>query len=257
MPIITLTTDFGYADYYTAQFKGDLIRTIPSVNIIDITHQIPAYNIVSGAYALKHTYRHFDEGTVHILRVNEQGIGNESVIMASYARHYFLAPNNGILSLVLQQNFDWMYTLNFNFFKHQNANYIYAEACKYLLMEKDFPENMLFPPDEFIQLTDWAVSKYDNKVRGMVVLVDNFGNLITNIHLKDVYGYLEQGYEMTIHYRDRGIIEGVVNYYNDVQPGEQLARFNDEGYLEIAQNQGSAASLLGIKFGDIVNIQFK
>lgn len=255
MSIVTLTTDFGYADYYTAQFKGDLLSLIPEVKLIDLSHQIPSYNIVSGAYALKQTYRHFPANTVHVLRVSEQGIGNQEVVMSLYQHHYFLAPDNGILSLLFNEEPTWIYALDIRKLKVRNANMMYAKACQQLFSGGDLNQ-ILKPIPNFKTLTEFAVIKKEDGLRGIVVMVDHFGNLITNIHVEDVRPYFDSFDNMEVLYRDRERIYTISDYYGDVLPGERLARFNDEGYLEIAMNMGNAASMLGIKYGDYVNINF-
>jgi S-adenosyl-L-methionine hydrolase (adenosine-forming) len=255
MSIVTLTTDFGYADYYTAQFKGDLLSLIPEVRLIDLSHQIPSYNIVSGAYALKQTYRHFPNDTVHILRVNEQGIGSERVMLAFYQQQYFLAPDNGILSLVFSEAPQWIYAVDYLKLRARNANMLYARACQELFQGSDL-HSFLKDPGEYKTLSEFLVIKHDDSLRGMVVMVDHFGNLITNIHVNDIRPYHNRFEYMMVLYRDKERITQISEYYNEVPLGERLARFNDEGYLEIAMNQGSAASMLGIKYGDYVNIHF-
>jgi S-adenosylmethionine hydrolase len=256
MYIATLTTDFGAADYYVAQFKGDLLRNIPALNIVDLSHDIPVHNIVSGAYALKHTYRHFPPGTVHILRVNEQGIGNEDIIVAFNEKQYFLAPDNGMLPLVFYHTPEWMFAVDVEKFKGMRVNDIYAQMCKHLL-DSGYPELFLKEKPDIKQMNGIAVHKQSSQIRGSVVLVDRFGNIITNIHISDLTSYLNQFSNLTIEYRNKEKITTLVDYYNDVKRGDRLARFNDEGYLEIAQNEGNAASLLGIKFGDFVNVIFE
>lgn len=256
MPIITLTTDFGYADVYAAQFRGDLLRMIPEAMVIDLTHQIPDYNIVTGAYAVKHSYLHFPPDTVHVVRVNEQGIGNEDIIAAYYNRHYFIAPDNGILPLVFNGAPEWIRKADVDKFSGRRAGLIYARLCKMLL--EGFPdEAFLKPADDIKQQIGFAVMRQETAVRGIVVMVDHFGNLITNIHITDLNDYLRRFDEMEVQYRDREVIRELSNYYNDVRQGEPLARFNDDGYLEIAINTGNAAGMLGIRYGDIVNVRFR
>lgn len=256
MHIVTLTTDFGTADFYAAQFKGDILRHKSDVQIIDLSHDIPIRNIVSGAYALKHSYLHFPQGSVHIIRVDEQGIGYEDVIVAFCDKHYFLAPDNGILSLVFYRKPEWIFALDVDKLGVKRTNEAYAAICKMILENSDvflyLKEKQDIRIREGIQVT-----LYEKEVRGTVVLVDRYGNLITNIHFKDVCHYLEQFEHVTVQYRGKSKILGIAEKYSDVPPGDSLARFNDEGYLEIALNGGNAASLLGIKFGDLVNMKFE
>jgi len=255
MPIVTLTTDFGSADIYTGQFKGHLLSAIPSVNIIDITHHIPTFNIVTGAYSLKHTYKHFPQGSIHIARIYEKGIEKEDILVAYKNGHYFLAPDNGLLPLALGNKFSWIYHIDIDKFENINANRIYAFLTK-LLVDNIVPDTYAKPGHNYVVKTEWSVNKFENIVRGIVVIVDHFGNLVTNIHMEDVRPYVERFDNIEIQYRHKESITRIDHYYNDVEEGERMARFNDEGLLEISINGGRASKLLGIKFGDFVNVIF-
>lgn len=256
MHIVTLTTDFGTADYYAAQFKGDILRHKADVQIIDLSHDIPIRNIVSGAYALKHSYLHFPTGSVHIIRVDEQGIDFEAVIVAYSDKHYFIGPDNGILSLVFYRKPEWIFALDVEKLGVKRTNEAYAVITK-LILENGELEYYLKEKSDIIVKEGLQITRLENQVRGTVVIVDRFGNLITNIHFRDVTSYLEHFEQVEVQYRGKSRIEGISEKYSDVPQGDSLARFNDEGYLEIALNGGNAASLLGIKFGDFVNMIFK
>lgn len=254
MPIVTLTTDFGHADIYSGRFKGKLLSIQTEMNIIDISHHIPAFNIVTGAYSLRHTYGSFPKGTIHIIRVNEQGITKEGLIIAHHKGHYFIAPNNGLLPLALNNQFDWIRSVDFEKLKSYIADDIYVEVLNSIFTNTY--EDITILTDDYVTNSQWAVYKMDDKIRGMVVIVDYFGNLITNIHIEDVMQYKDRFSSISIQYRDKEDINGIVENYNDVVPGDKMCRVNDLGYLEIAINNGTAAKLLGIKFGHIVNVIF-
>ncbi|HUH75486.1 MAG TPA: SAM-dependent chlorinase/fluorinase [Chitinophagales bacterium] len=253
MPIVTLTTDFGHADIYAGRFKGKLLSVQSDLNIVDVTHNIPAYNIVTGAFNLRHTYTSFPKGTIHIIRVNEQGLIKDGLLIAYYKGYYFLAPNNKVLPLALNNQFDWIRSVNFDQIQSQLADGIYAEVLKYVL-ENRYEEISYL--SEYESSSEWAVNTFDSHIRGMVVIVDYYGNLITNIHMKDLTQYMDRFSEVVIQYRDKDSINGIVGNYNDVVKGDQMCRINDLGFLEIAINEGAAYKLLGIKFGQIVNVFF-
>lgn len=255
MPIITLTTDFGHADIYSGRFKGKLLSIQNDINIIDITHDIPAYNIVTGAYSLRHTYNSFPKGTIHIIRVNEQGITKEGLLIAFYKGYYFLAPNNGLLPLALNNKFDWIRLVDIEKIGKSISDDIYGQVLKYVL--EDCYDEISEEYYNYVVNTQWAVNKFDNAIRGMVVKVDYYGNIITDIHLEDLAIYMDKFENITIQYRDKdAAITKIVENYNDVAKGDSMCRVNDLGFLEIAINTGAAAKLLGIKYGQIVNVIF-
>lgn len=254
MPIITLTTDFGYADIYTGRFKGKLLSIQNDMNIIDISHNIPAFNILTGAYSLKNTYENFPKGTIHIIRVFEQGIIKEGLLIAYHKGYYFLAPNNGVLPLALNNEFDWIRSVDFEKLDLYAADDIYVEVLRSIFENR--LDEISDPTLDYIKNSKWAVIKEEKMVQGKVVIVDNFGNLITNIRLDDIAEYLRKFETISISHKNKEIINTLVENYNDVVQGETMCRVNDLGFLEIAINEGPATSLLGISNGQQVQIIF-
>lgn len=254
MPIVTLTTDFGHADIYAGRFKGQLISTVEQLNVIDITHGIPAFNIITGGYSVRYTYDSYPKGTFHIIRVNEQGIANEGMLIAAFNGHFFMAPDNGILPLALNNQFDWVRSVNFDEIDSSNSDEIYSLVLKSLI--DNTHENISVAKQDYIAKTEWAITKSEKMIRGMVVIVDNFGNLTTNIHFSELAGYFKRFESFTVHYRDKEVLDKIVGNYNEVAEGEKMCRVNDLGFLEIAINKGAASKLLGIKFGHIVYVRF-
>ena len=121
MAIVTLTTDFGYKDYYAAAVKGTLYTLFPEINIEDISHGISKYNILEAAFVLKNAYRHFPKGSIHIIGVmthtrdalleqNEQIEAIDHVAL-EYDGHYFIGADNGIFSYLLEFAPDKVFTL--------------------------------------------------------------------------------------------------------------------------------------------------
>lgn len=254
MPIVTLTTDFGLSDIYAGRFKGQLISSIQGLNIIDITHEIPPYNILTGGYSIRNTFASFPEGTFHIARVNEQGLISEGLLIASAKGHYFLAPDNGLLPMAMNNKFDWVRRVDLDKVSSSTSDLIYAEVLKLLIADEYQSVSKLV--DDYIVNTDWALIKEEDQVRGMVVIIDYFGNLITNIHFKDIADYMEKYEELKVFYKASESIDRLCINYNDVKEGEVMCRVNDLGYLEIATNKGEANKLLGVKLGQVILIKF-
>ena len=254
MSIVTLITDFGSTDIYAGRFKGYLFSEIRNIQIVDITHDIPAFNVIAGAYSLKNTFQCFPKGSYHVIRVNERGITNEGLLIIYTEGHYFIAPDNAVLPMALNNSFDWVRKVNLNYFEELNSDEIYAKVLK-SLFEHTY-ESISQPTTHYKYNSSWAVIKEDNIVRGMVVIIDHFGNLVTNIHISDIAPYLKRFESCTINYREKEAINEIVVEYNEVEEGERLCKINDLGFLEIAINQGFASNLLGIKFGQTVYLEF-
>ncbi len=252
---VTLTTDFGHADIYAGRFKGRLVSAVEGINLIDITHEIPPYNIITGGFSVKYTYDSYPKGTYHIVRVYEQGITKEGLLIAFSDGHFFMAPDNGVLPMALNNKFEWIRKVDFDRIDDTlNSDEIYAEVLKSMI--GNAYESISKPATDYKVNSQWAVIKEENVVRGIVVIVDYFGNLITNIHFSDLGRYFNKFSRYTIHYREREELDRIVEDYKDVAEGERMCRVNDLGFLEIAMNKGPASKLLGIKFGQPVYIKF-
>ncbi len=255
MAVITLLTDFGDKDYYVGLFKGDLYMSSPSARIVDISHSIPPYDIVTGAFFLKNVYSHFPIGTIHIARIFEQGIGGQKLLAAKYGHYYFIAPDNGFLSLVFDNKPDLMVEVDMSQVKLKTLEEYYCRVVKEITFNnsigsigkvaKDFVEKKAMMP--LIQ---------EHKIVGSVIHIDNFGNAITNIHVKDIERF-DKEKQMRINYRKYDFIDRIVPNYSDVPQSYSLARFNSLGYLELCINCGNAADLLGLVRGDAVQIIFE
>ena len=103
MQIVTLTTDFGQKDYYAAVLKGAILSKNPTLNIVDISHNINNYDIVQAAYIFKNAWKAFPKGTIHLISVGESLSLDSGLIAFPFEKHFFVGPNNGIFSLVFSQ----------------------------------------------------------------------------------------------------------------------------------------------------------
>ena len=137
MAVITLLTDFGDKDYYVGLFKGDLHSATPSSRIVDISHSIPPYDIVTGAFFLKNTFEHFPKGTIHIVRVYEQGLGKQKLLAAKYRNYYFIAPDNGILSLVFEEKPDLVVEVDLKQVKLPTLEDYYCRVVKEIVFNNN------------------------------------------------------------------------------------------------------------------------
>ena len=114
MPVVTFTSDFGLQDYYTAIIKGAILCKDKTINIVDITHNIKNYDIVQGAYVLKNAYEHFPKGSIHILSVNNFYKKEPRFLAVRHNGHYFIGPDNGIFSLLFDDQPTDIYKLDYS-----------------------------------------------------------------------------------------------------------------------------------------------
>ncbi len=251
--IVTLTTDFGMIDYYAGVVKGAMLCQNPTINFVDISHNIKAFDIVQAAYVLKNAYRSFPKGTIHVLSVNN--FHNDASFLAiNYRGYYFIGPDNGLFSLVFEEIPTEIYTLPF----HENGKFplkdIYAKAVNHILSDKPFKEigKKVLRIEERITLQP-VISP--SQIKGSVVHIDNYENAIINIP-QVLFEQIAQNRRFELYFKRYDPIIEICKNYSDTEIGETLCLFNSVGYLEIAVNLGKAASLHNLKIDDTIQIDF-
>ncbi|MBV5318272.1 MAG: SAM-dependent chlorinase/fluorinase [Desulfobulbaceae bacterium] len=263
-PIITLTTDFGLQDPYAGQLKGALLRGCPAATIIDITHGIPAWDVVTAAITIRTSYAFFPLGSIHLIVV-DPGVGSErSILVAAGDGHLFIAPDNGILSLlVTDRKIGTIHRLENPLFFPDSVSPSFhgrdimapvASALGRGHALQDFGPNV--PLHAIILAIVPLTVSVANRFQGQVQRIDHFGNIRTTICAGQ--GPLESA---SFHFLEIGgrRIATLASTYNAVAPGALLVLIDSAGYLEIAANQASAAEILGCSPGDriIVHLQEK
>ncbi len=256
MPIITLTSDWGFKDHYLGAVKGTILTKIPEATIIDITHSIPSFEIEQAAFIIKNSYRNFPEGTIHIIGINTEESDKMPHTAIEMDKHFFIGTDNGIFSLIFDKPPDKIVELNIpqdsNFFTFSTRDR-FINAAAHLAEGKaieelgDVKENII----EKILLKP-VIDK--NVIKGHVIYIDSYENIITNIR-EPFFREIAAGRKFSILFRTYEI-KKISSSYTDVPVGEILALFDSNNHLEIAMNQGNAAGLLGLGYKDLVRIEF-
>jgi len=264
MRILTLTTDLGTRDYYSAAVKAAALTQIPGVQIVDITHLIPSFNISEAAFILRNVWADFPEGTIHLIGVDTRWSKSTPFAVVKKNGHYFIGADNGVFSLL---------------FDEEDGAEVYSLS---LLGDEvpAFPTKTIFIPaaaaiaggkplaDIGEQMTGYKVRpavhpvvEYDN-IRGSVIYVDGYGNVITNITRRLFEKHIgSRPFNIVLRRGDRDL-RSISRTYDEVQEGEKVAIFSSGGHLEIAINRGTkgsgggASSLLGLRLNDVVRIEF-
>jgi len=254
---ITLTTDFGYKDPFVGIMKGVIAAINPQVQVIDLSHGVPAQNIMAGALILQHSKPYFAAGTIHVVVV-DPGVGSaRKPILVKQANNYFVGPDNGVMSLSLEGNPpDRIIELtNAEFHLKQvgktfHGRDIFAPVAAYLSLGVA-PDKFGKTLDKLTNLFLPEIVRVQNRVEGEIIYSDNFGNLFTNIRERDLTGLPKDGWRVEW----KGIQLGrLVTTYTMVRDGEFACLFNSWGLLEIAANKGHALEQIGAKIGDKVMI---
>ncbi len=254
MPVVTLTSDFGNNDYYPAVLKGALLCANSNLQIIDITHNIKSFDIVQAAYILKNAYPSFPAETIHIISVNNFYTTSPCFVAMRYEEQYFIAPDNGVLSLVFDTIPKDIYEIEYSDKSTFPLEEVYGKVVAHLTSEKPFSEIGVLLDSITERMTFNAVQNSD-QLKGTIIHIDPFENVIINI-TADLFEKARKGRSFQLFYRRNHPITTISNNYADVPVGETLCLFNSSDHLEIAINMGKAASLLGLKVEDTVQIDF-
>ena len=252
--LITLTTDYGTDDHLVGTLKGVILKINPDVTIVDITHRVPPFDLLDGALTIGAAYAYFPPKTIHVVVV-DPGVGTERrPLLVSGQNQYFIAPDNGVLSVVYEREENFVV-------RHANAEHYYLQP-----LSKTFHGRDLFAPvaawlskgyqsasmgEEITDFKRFALPKpkdADGDLKGVVLRIDSFGNLITNFREQDLPGASENGGAIKLHVGPHTVSRLVETFANG-NAGEPIAYFGSSGYLEIAVNKGSASKTMSIGRG--------
>ncbi|MFC1692353.1 S-adenosyl-l-methionine hydroxide adenosyltransferase family protein [Candidatus Latescibacterota bacterium] len=257
--IITITTDFGNRDPYSGIMKGMILGANPCARIIDITHEIPAHDIIYAAFTILRSYKHFPEGTVHIAVVDPGVGGGRKNIVVKTDRYLFIGPDNGIFSRIIEKekSYEIREIKNPPFILDKVSNTfhgrdVFAPCAGHLSAGKPFSE--VGPIiKKYKKLGYPKVDLQKNILKGEVVSVDSFGNLITNINESTFHRFA--GRKKVEIYFAAQRFDNIMRRYTDVPVGSLLILFGSIGYLEISMNEGSAESYFRTSVGSPVTIR--
>ncbi len=257
--VITLTTDFGHKGPFVASMKGVMLSHFPTAKVVDLTHEIIAHWPAEAGFWLERSYRYFPAGTVH-MAVVDPGVGtSREIIAARHDGHVFLAPNNGLLTPMLEAASDAaVHTVDIERLERIGVSTvsatfhgrdIFAPLAAEIAAGKCQVESLGPWTSDLIPSWVDPPSRGGDGVSGVVITVDTFGNLITNIdasHVADLKDPVVQVGGRFIPLR---------RTYGDVRPGEYLTLINSFGVLEVARSEQSASDGLGAERGAPVTVR--
>jgi S-adenosyl-L-methionine hydrolase (adenosine-forming) len=257
-PIITLTTDFGTNDSLVGAMKGVILNINPAARIVDINHHVAPYDILDGALAIANAYRYFPPRTIHVV-VIDPGVGTERrPILVSGEKQYFIAPDNGVLSMIFERETCTVrhVTAEHYFMRPLSPTFhgrdVFAPVAAWLTkawQTEAFGEAIA----DFVRFTTPKAKPAGQAVTGVVLHVDVFGNLMTNLTAKDVPAIAAATGTIRLAVNGKEV-RRIVRTFGDGTPGEPIAVFGSAGYLEIAVNRGNASRTLGVNRGAEVTL---
>lgn len=269
MAIVTLTTDLGNSDYYVAALKGNLLQVSKPISVVDISHLIRPFDILHASFTLNACYKDFPENTIHIIGINTELVVNSvnaqlpSIML--YDNHYFIANDNGIFDLILGGNKPEKFWKIDNVLSSPNGFYfptknIFVPTAK-KIVEGEKIETFASESETWNRAHALNTIVSENVIKGTVIHIDHYGNVITNIRKEQFMKFGDAPFTILFKKREYHISQ-ISTTYSDVQEGERLALFNSIDLLEIALNKGvannggSAATLLGLHLNDPIRIEF-
>lgn len=254
MTIVTFTSDFGTQDYYVALLKGAVLCRQNPIQLVDITHNVKNYDIVQAAFIFRNAWQSFPEGTIHILSINDFEQAHQGFIAIKHAGHYFIGPDNGLFWLVFEKIPEEVYELPKIETGHFPLKEIYANAVAHIILQKSLQKIGNRLPSIVQRIALQPVTSQSH-IRGSVIHIDNFENVIVNIG-RALFEKVGKNRPFSLYFKRHEPITYLSKNYYDVPVGEILCRFNSADCIEIAINMGKAASLLGLNVEDVVQIDF-
>jgi hypothetical protein len=258
-PIITLTTDFGQSDYDVGVLSGVIWNSAPRARVVDLSHEVARHNVFEAALLLDRCTPYFPDGTIHVAVV-DPGVGTERRgIAARLGAQWFVGPDNGLITLMhrraqaAEQPIE-IVQLNRPRYRLAEVSHIFhgrdvfAPAAAHLAAGVPLAE-LGDPISDPVLLEIPTPERGERGWRGVVMHVDAFGNLSTNLERQQI----EHTGKIAIHLRDARI-EGLVRTFGEAEPGELVALFDSSGKLSVCVVNGNAAARLKARVGDPVEV---
>jgi len=258
LPVITLLTDFGTQDYFVAAMKGVILSLNPGARIVDITHEIPPQDIPAAAFNLLACHRDFPDGTVHVAVV-DPGVGSKRrPLLVECGEQFFVGPDNGIFTWVCEREGNWraIHLTNEEYFRHPVSKTFHgrdvfapvAAALSKGISSHSFGEDAgeIFALESLTARTEDA-----GQIVGRVIHIDRFGNCITNLTREHFAG--SEATAPTKLIVDTREISSFREFFSDFgKDAEPFCVIGSAGFLEIAMENSSAATMLNVHRGDRV-----
>lgn len=257
-PIITLTTDYGTNDHLVGTLKGVLLKINPELTIVDITHHVNAYDLLDGALTIGAAYSYFPPRTIHLVVVDPEVGTERRPLLVSAQNQYFVAPDNGVLSLIYEREQDNVVV------RHANAEHYFLQP-----VSKTFHGRDVFAPVAAWLSKGWQTAAMgeeiqdykrfvlpkakdvDGAAHGVVLRIDSFGNVMTNFRAEDIPESAQNGGALNLAIGAH-TVSRLVDTFAKGAADEPIAYVGSSGYLEIAVNKANAARKLAIGRGTAV-----
>jgi len=255
MHIVSLTTDFGYQDYYVAEVKAHIHKRAPGVSIVDVSHSIGSHDIVQAAHFIDNVFRSFTEGSIHCVMVYNYYQSKSRFIAFEREGHTFIGPDNGIFSLI---------------FEDLTPNEAFEIDHKMLELRS------------IAEIVSWAIEKVvdgvslkeigpachslnqkmgikpvitGSQIRATIIHIDHYENVVINLK-RDQFERLRADRGFQLYYKQKDPITTISDNYGEVAIGDVICSFNASNYMQIGINMGRASSMLNLNKNETIQINF-
>lgn len=260
--IVTLTTDFGSTDHFVGTMRGVILGVNPAAQVVDLCNAVNSFDVLDGALTIAQAYKYFPADTIHLV-VIDPGVGSaRRPLLVTTSKHYFIAPDNGVLSLVMEHE------------ERISVRHITSEHYFLQPVSNTFHGRDIFAPcagwmskgveaekfgDEVEDFVRFSLPKpkmvTEHTLKGAVLKVDKFGNLITNLTPENAPALFEANAKIKLTV-GQALVSGLRNTYAEGKSGELFGVLNSMGFVEIACNRGAAANLAKAGRGTEVLVEF-
>jgi S-adenosylmethionine hydrolase len=252
--LITLTSDFGTNDGSVMLLKLAILKALPNAVFTDFSHSIKPFQISHASYLVDNLFQQFDDGTIHLILVNVYAAIENELKAVRYKNHLFIAFDNGIFSSLFKDEKIEIISLG----PIHESHFFYQHMAK-AIVDVSTKTNEIWKSNVSNDYKKLLRNKFkitENTITGSVWLVDDFGNLITNIH-RNVIEPILTSKKMAINYGYKAELNTISPFIFSAPTYEPVAYFNQFGYLEIAIRNYNLNRLFNINEGDIVTITYE
>jgi S-adenosylmethionine hydrolase len=255
--IITLTSDYGNNSHYIASIKGNLLKHITNIQIVDVSHGIQKFNKIEAAFVLSNSYKNFIEGSIHLICVETNIFEYKNIVIAKHQNQYFIALDNGIINLMFDQKQAEIWVLKYALLANVDLfieNDVFVKIAEHIINK--------LPITDIAQLGNMTsdltlsnISIEEDGITAQAAFIDGFGNVHYNLS-KDTFEKVRKGRNFKVFYARKNFFDKISQHYTEGIAGTELLLFNSNNYMEIATNRGNASQLLGLKINSKIMIEF-
>lgn len=258
MPRVSIISDLGAESHYPVQLKIRLKDTFPGLDLIEITHNIRAFDTLEAAQVLRATYAEFTDETIHLIAVDSHWHSGREVLVYRLKNQWFVTLNEKILELAFehQEVFRYVLPMPDDIVSAKSTfteKYYFPFVLRVLTADK--PEQFLKPYQSKESIGSLHAVVEADQIRTTVVYIDPYGNAIVNV-TRPVFIEAAKRRPYRVHYYQNSYLNRIYKNYHSVEEGQEFMVFNDSDYLEIGVRNGNGAQLLALKPGGSIIIEF-